>query len=251
MTAATTAPPSASEICDVHIPETPVPHRVHDDGHLLFWQARGSSGIVLDGVLYPVTAGQALWVPPGVRHHGIVHAGSVLIPMLFPVDEFATTLTEPRTVTVDLALETLLLARIQLESTLIRPKSEVARQILTVVEGRPGSDDRSTTPTTPTSSPARRVAEMLRLDPGDPRSLSELAAAAHVSVRTLQRMFVDETGTDFRHWRLQNRMASAGELLGTGAGVGAVARRLGYRDASSFSRAFRRTTGVSPSDWGR
>lgn len=232
--------------CGIHIPETPVPRRIHDEGHMLFWQARGSSCILVDGAPYRLAAGQALWVPSGTPHHGTVHGNSVLIPMLFYATEFATTQTTPRKVTVDPSLETLLLARIQWENSLIRPRSEVSRQILTVVEGGPGTDDDLRTPTSP---PARQVADILRLDPGDPRSISEFAATVHVSVRTLQRMFVEETGTDFRHWRLRNRMASAGDLLRSGASVGAVARRLGYRDTSSFSRAFRTATGVSPSGW--
>jgi len=46
------------------------------------------------------------------------------------------------------------------------------------------------------------------------------------------------------------RMHLAEELLATAdLGVGAVARRVGYESEEAFSRAFKRTHDVAPSEW--
>jgi AraC-like DNA-binding protein len=46
------------------------------------------------------------------------------------------------------------------------------------------------------------------------------------------------------------RIHLAEDLLGSAAlGIDAVARRVGYDSDESFSRAFKRATGQSPSQW--
>jgi AraC-like DNA-binding protein len=73
--------------------------------------------------------------------------------------------------------------------------------------------------------------------------------AAHrvgIPVRTLQRR-LREGGLSYSELVEQTRWELACRLLDEpGAKAAAVARALGYTDPSSFSRAFRRWTGMSP-----
>jgi AraC-like DNA-binding protein len=91
-------------------------------------------------------------------------------------------------------------------------------------------------------------AELLR----DPRRIpgqDEVAAALHVSVRTLRRHLVEE-GTTFRQLVEQTREVLAEELLATGRlTVEQVADRVGYASASSFVHAFTRWKGMPPRRW--
>jgi AraC-like DNA-binding protein len=94
-----------------------------------------------------------------------------------------------------------------------------------------------------------RVRDVLLREPQRMPGQAEVAAALHVSVRTLRRRLEDE-GSSFRAVLEQTREHLAEELLGTaGLGVEQVAQRLGYAESSSFVHAFRRWKGLSPGRW--
>ncbi|GAA3116685.1 hypothetical protein GCM10020001_040500 [Nonomuraea salmonea] len=67
-----------------------------------------------------------------------------------------------------------------------------------------------------------------------------------MSARTISRAFNAETGTSFARWVAAVRAQHAVELLTRGWPVEVVAERVGYRSASAFGAAFRRTTGLTP-----
>ncbi len=77
-------------------------------------------------------------------------------------------------------------------------------------------------------------------------SLSDIGESLHLSTRTLQRRLQDE-GTDFSTLLTEVRIERARELLAGGRLLNEeIARRLGFDDASAFSRAFKAWTGRSP-----
>jgi AraC-like DNA-binding protein len=83
---------------------------------------------------------------------------------------------------------------------------------------------------------------LLRL-PAHGCSLARIAHDRGVDPRTLRRQLLAE-GTSFRELADETHETLATELLATGAlTVEEVARRLGYADASSFTRAYKRWTG--------
>lgn len=80
-------------------------------------------------------------------------------------------------------------------------------------------------------------------------TLEEVASALHVSTRTLKRRLQEE-GRNFRALVDHVLEMRATQMLQEeGLSVSEVAFRLGYNDVSNFSRAFRRWTGQSPSDF--
>jgi AraC-like DNA-binding protein len=94
-----------------------------------------------------------------------------------------------------------------------------------------------------------RVRDLLLRDPRQMPGQEQVAAALHVSVRTLRR-HLDEEGTSFRAVVEQTREYLAEELLVTaGLSIEQVAERIGYSEASSFVHAFRRWKGISPRRW--
>jgi AraC-like DNA-binding protein len=78
--------------------------------------------------------------------------------------------------------------------------------------------------------------------------VNAVAAELAMSPRTLQRRLGEE-GTTFRQVLAGTRLQLAEALLADDElSVTAVAHRLGFSETAAFSRAFRRWTGVSPSD---
>ncbi len=77
-------------------------------------------------------------------------------------------------------------------------------------------------------------------------SLAEVAAAAHLSERSLARRFSEEIGMTWRQTQRRMRMISAMELLAEGARITDIAFAVGYSSQSAFNAAFKAFSGESP-----
>ena len=93
---------------------------------------------------------------------------------------------------------------------------------------------------------ARSVADTLREDPGDTRSLASLCHGVGASKRTIERLFHDETGMTFGQWRKQARLLRALPLLASGESVTRVALDVGYDSTSAFISMFKSALGTTP-----
>ena len=83
-----------------------------------------------------------------------------------------------------------------------------------------------------------------------PLALADLAEAAHTSIRTLTRRFQQETGQAPMEWVAGVRIRHAQELLETtDHGIDRIARQTGFSSPSNFRAQFRRTVGVTPSEY--
>ena len=99
----------------------------------------------------------------------------------------------------------------------------------------------------PADPRARAFADRLLAEPGSAASLADLARGSGASLRTLQRLFLAETGLALDAWRGRARMQQALASLGAGAPVTAAALDAGYQSVSAFIAAFKRTFGETPS----
>jgi AraC-like DNA-binding protein len=80
-----------------------------------------------------------------------------------------------------------------------------------------------------------------------PVTVAELAFLCHMSVSTFQRKFAALYGLSPQQWLLQQRMQLAATLLHCQQLPGEVYQQVGYESHSSFSEAFKKVFGVSPS----
>jgi AraC-like DNA-binding protein len=98
---------------------------------------------------------------------------------------------------------------------------------------------------------APRVAAHLRTHLPDDASADRVARALHMSARTLQRRLEGE-GTSFTEVLDGTREELARALLADPAlSLGEIGYRIGFADLASFSRAFRRWTGMPPGQFRR
>ena len=80
-------------------------------------------------------------------------------------------------------------------------------------------------------------------------NLDELAQQVGAITRTLERLFIKETGMTYSEWRNTLNLQEAIELLAQGKSVTEVAIELGYKGASAFIAMFKRKTGISPGNY--
>lgn len=92
-----------------------------------------------------------------------------------------------------------------------------------------------------------RVLAAIHLDPAHDWSVNELARHMGASRSGFAQRFVSVVGETPARYVARMRMHQAHEWLREGQRVAAVAERLGYDSEASFSRAFKRVIGASPS----
>lgn len=83
----------------------------------------------------------------------------------------------------------------------------------------------------------------------DGASQEEAAAAAGMGLTTFKRLFRQTTGSSWAAYLTARRMREAQRLLVVGSTVEEAAHAVGYRSPTSFSAAFARVCGMSPSQW--
>jgi len=92
-----------------------------------------------------------------------------------------------------------------------------------------------------------RVLAAIHLDPAHDWSVNELARHMGASRSGFAQRFVSVVGETPARYVARMRMHQAHEWLREGQRVATVAERLGYDSEASFSRAFKRVIGASPS----
>ncbi|WP_027092899.1 helix-turn-helix domain-containing protein [Cohnella thermotolerans] len=81
-------------------------------------------------------------------------------------------------------------------------------------------------------------------------SLSYLSSQFHISVSHLSKMFKDYTGGNFIDYLMEIRIGKAKEMLARGNGkIRDIAESVGYNNVNSFTRIFKKITGLTPSEY--
>jgi AraC-like DNA-binding protein len=102
------------------------------------------------------------------------------------------------------------------------------------------------------SAPVRAAVELMHADPAHPWTLDELARRAGSSRTTLAGKFRELMGDTPLAYLRSLRMQRAMRLLAaTDAGLDRVASEVGYTDAFTFSKVFKKVVGVPPREFRR
>ena len=97
----------------------------------------------------------------------------------------------------------------------------------------------------------RALAQQLRETPLKAPNLDTVARKVHLSARTVERVFVAQTGLTFVQWRQRLRFLHALQMLAAEKTVTEVALAVGYQSVSAFIAAFKRELGVTPKHYHR
>ena len=101
-----------------------------------------------------------------------------------------------------------------------------------------------------TMSPVEIVTRRIASRPEANMTLSEAASLVHLNPSYLCKLFKQQTGVNFTDYVITTRMQEAARLLEkTALRVTEIADRLGYADLAYFSNTFKKTIGVTPSDY--
>ena len=221
-----------------------IPLHFHDRDQLVY-ASRGVMTVRTGSGAWVVPTHRAVWIPASVPHT-ISMSGRVAMRTLYLKPGMAKSL--PRdccVVNVPPLLEQLILhacgcGSLHLRVAWQRHLIEVIVDQLRAIQMVPL---RLHNPSDPR---ALRVAKALLAEPGSRQSLARICKASGASRRTIERLFLDETGMTFGKWRQQLRLMHAMRLLGDGAKVTHAAMEAGYSTPSSFITAFRMALGTTP-----
>lgn len=91
------------------------------------------------------------------------------------------------------------------------------------------------------------IMDQMMDDIASPRTLSEYARLAGLSIAQFSHLFKEHTGVSPMSYLTELRMQRASELLDQkGTSIKAIAHEVGFQDPLYFSRCFRKCTGISP-----
>lgn len=216
------------------------------DWDQLTYAARGVITVRTSKGIWVVPPHRAVWVPAGIEHNEEM-SGLVAAKSLFLVPGLSESLPrECSTVNIPPLLRELLIyasplgaldTKIPRQARLIGVILDQLEELRTVRLQLP----------TPSDPRAVKTAALLQENPGLPGSLAEIARHVGASKRTIERLFLLETGMPFAQWRRRLRLIHALRLLAEGQSVTRVALEAGYGSTSAFIAMFKKTIGTTPS----
>jgi AraC-like DNA-binding protein len=212
----------------------------------LIYATRGIMRIDTPDGIWVVPPLRAVWVPPSVDHEIGVSSTACLRTLLIEPTARISLPRECCVVEVSGLLRELILRVVALAEKSSTPPDHMVELIL---------DEIRQVRVLPVHIPlphdarALKVCQGILQNPADARTCVQWGGAVGASPRTLERLFLRETGTSFRVWRQQARLLAALVRLAAQVPISVVAVDLGYQSPSAFTAMFKRTLGCPPKEF--
>ncbi|MDH3667274.1 MAG: helix-turn-helix transcriptional regulator [Paracoccaceae bacterium] len=219
------------------------PHSHHRD-QLLF-AVRGTMRVRTEAEAWIVPPYRAVYIPGGITHAMSIRGDLEMRTLYIARGTDPGLPALPIVLEVSDLLRSLILALID-EPVLYDQTGRGGAMATLILSEITGARRLPLGLTLPQDPRLARICAALIADPGTRLTLDAWADHAGASARTLARLFTRETGMSFGAWRRRVRLQSAVEQIVAGASVDRVAADCGYRSASAFAVAFRRSVGVAP-----
>jgi len=220
----------------------------HARHHQLIYAVQGVMLVQAEAGRWVVPPTRGIWMRSGMLHEircvGEVHMRSLLVA----VDAAPSLLEQTQAVGISALLRELIRSAMDVQQPYAPGTRDgrLMRLILDELRGLPVLPLHLQMPADPR---LRQICETLRVQPDDASTLADWARRLAVDVKTIQRLFVKETGMTFGQWRQQARLLHGLELLAGGSKVIDVALALGYESPSAFAAMFRKQFGQTPSQF--
>lgn len=201
--------------------------------------------IATDAAAFVVPPGRALWVPAGVAHATAMTGAVAMRALFLRADAAAAGPQAVAVLAVGPLLRELVLAACAepLEWDVAGRGPHLTALIVDEIGRAPRLPFGVPEPAEPRLA---RLAAALRADPAADLTLEAWGERVGASARTLERLFLRETGMGFARWRQTLRLAEAAALLARGVPPARAAASVGYASASAFGAAFRAAFGATP-----
>jgi AraC-like DNA-binding protein/quercetin dioxygenase-like cupin family protein len=236
---------SISSLAYDYPPAWRVPEHEHESDQLIY-AVSGVMEVVIGQTLWLIPPQFALWIPAHVRH-SIRMPASVAMRTLYIRPGLARKRANA-VLHVTPLLRELIVEAVRVGEIKTRNKDHAAFRHVLMAQIAKASPI-PTRLAMPSDDRARALAEAVIANPAAPRKMQAQCREIGLSVRTMQRIFHREVGTDFETWRRQARLMKAVELLASQRRIKEIAFAVGYRQASTFVALFRRSFGLTPKAW--
>lgn len=214
----------------------------------LIYATDGVMSVEVDAGTWIVPPERAVWVPAGCEH-AIRMVSRVRLRTLYLEDRLTGNLRgECAVLGVSPLLRELILECLRLR--MLRAEEPSHRRLADVLMDQ--IQQTSVAPLRihwPRDPRANYVAKAAHARLDSSRSLAEWSEGSGASARTIERLFVRETGLTFGRWLQRARALRALEYLAAGDSVTAAGLAVGYESTSAFIAMFRRVLGSTPGNY--
>ena len=219
----------------------------HSWGQVVF-ASRGVMQVDAEGSRWIVPPLRCLWIPVEIEHTIKIIAETWMRTIYLRPDIPFSLPSECKVLNVSPLLREVILETVSLEmlSECVPEQVNLARVL---IDQLAASNEMSMKITMPTDSRAVKLAEIISSDPASKSPLSILSMEVGASPRTLERIFVRETGLSVGRWRQQLRFMMSVRLLVEGNAVNQAAFASGYESPSAFVAMFKREAGFTPGQY--
>ncbi len=220
------------------------PWHAHPFGQLITAR-RGSLIIGTRNRVLLLSPAMVLWIPPDAQHWMRSQAPNEMLFVDVTGPEAAALGDRCRVLAMTPILQALMAATLPGAAGRL---SEAHRQALFDLLRFEicNADDMPLSVQLPEDRRIRPLADAALKAPDTIRDVSAWIASAPASRKTVERLFVNETGMTPSRWLRHVRLLHAVVRLSSGEKVGNVALDLGYGSSSAFTFMFRQTLGLSP-----
>lgn len=219
----------------------------HDYGQLIS-AASGSMYVGTPDRVLLLSPAMAVWIPPDTRHWMRYGSNNVMVYVDVNRDEAAQLGRDCRVVAMTPLLGALFTAAMPKSSDARETRHNQALHVLLRHELL-SAKDVPLSLAIPQDLRVRGLARSALDDPGSVLSVGAWLTNAPASRKTVERIFIAETGMPPSKWLRHARVLHAVSMLAAGQKVTSVAFDMGYESSSSFGYMFRQTLGVSPSEF--
>jgi AraC-like DNA-binding protein len=215
----------------------------------LIYSTSGVMQVVTDDVVWFVPPTRAIWVPLKCNH-SIVMRGDVAMRTLYLAPGHTNSLfRDVKALEVSPLLRELVLY-IHSLGMLAEGVAEHHRLAAVLTDIICNSPEGDLCLAMPRDSRAVSAAIWIQENPESHLDLKTVAEKHACSLRTLQRLFVKETGLSPDAWRQKARLIHGVTQLSCGSSVTVASLGCGYDSVSAFIAAFKKQFGVTPGRYG-
>ena len=218
----------------------------HHSRHQLIYSTKGTIKVLTDQGFWILPPFKAIWINKNTSH-GFRTKFSAEIYILYIKEEIDLQLSSNSCVVLDVnPLIKELVNKCVNFKWYYSPKSSEERLSQVLMDQLIYLDQPPVNIPEPQNIKIYKIAELFRDDPSNNLTLTEIAKIIHTSERTIERLFIQDTGMSFIEWRNRFRLVTSLEYLAENETVSTIANLVGFDHSSSYISAFKRLFGCTP-----